>query len=243
MKISEHAIIIKATKFQENSLIIDCFSREHGMLRGLLKGRKAFQMATPCALVHIILKSRLEAHLGMMQVESIRNYASLIGFDRLKLRLINCVLMLCRNLLHERDAHPVMYDSLLVFLESLCDESDTVKLLKSYALLELEIMTESGYGLDLTKCVASNDTHNLIYISPKSGCAISENMGKPYHDKLFMMPAFYLDATIPGDYDNVACALQLNEFFLRKRIFDNCNMRMPEERQGLSNLLNTIKAA
>jgi DNA repair protein RecO (recombination protein O) len=243
MNISEHAIIVKTAKFQENSLILNCFSRDHGMLKGLLKSRKTFQFATPGTLIHLNLKARLESHLGTLQIENIRNYISLICFDRLKLRLINCLMMLCMTLLHERDTHPAIYDNLLAFLDMICEKSDLTEILKSYAVLELEIMTKVGYGLDLSKCIASNHTDNLAYISPKSGCAVSKTAGEPYHDKLFKMPEFYLNIEIPGNYESISEALRLNEHFLNKRIFEINNMNMPEERRGLANILTLAKAA
>lgn len=233
MHLESQAIVIKTARFQENSLIIDCFSREHGIIKGLVKSRKMAQIAAPGTLVHAVLKARLPSHLGMLSLESIRTYLSLIGFDRLKLRLLNCALILCSTLLSERDAHPNLYDTLLAFLEELTAESDSTHTLKTYALLELEMMKEAGYGLDLSKCVVSNATVGLAYISPKSGCAVSTGAGQPYHDKLFKMPAFYLNNAHPTDSESVTLALKINEFFLRKRIFEPNNMRMIEERCGL----------
>lgn len=234
MHIESQAIVIKTSKFQENSLIVDCFSREHGIIKGLIKSRKMSQIAIPGTLVHVAIKARLQSHLGMMHIESIRTYLSLIGFDRLKLRLLNCSLAICTNLLHERDAHPSLYDALLAFLEELSGESGTIAILKAYTLLELEMMKEAGYGLDLSKCVVSNDTENLVYISPKSGCAVSKGAGLAYHDKLFKMPAFYLNKAHVADIESITHALNLNEFFLHKRIFEPNNMRMIEERRGIS---------
>ncbi len=243
MYIEGSAIILKASKFQESSIIIECFSRERGVLKGVIKARKTVQAAVPGTLVHLIFKARLDSHLGTLQIEPIRTYLSLVVFDRLRLKLLNCALLMCAAILHERDAHPNLYDALLGFLEALTEESHKTHILKLYALLELKMMEEAGYGLDLSKCVVTNDTTDLAYISPKSGCAVSGKAGKAYHDKLFKMPPFYLDNANRADANQgdrsqtdlelLKNALKLNKFFLHNRIFEPNNMRIIEERYEL----------
>ncbi|MFX4670159.1 DNA repair protein RecO C-terminal domain-containing protein, partial [Acinetobacter baumannii] len=55
---------------------------------------------------------------------------------------------------------------------------------------ELAMLTELGFGLDLENCAATGETTDLIYVSPKSGGAVSRAAGEPWRDRLLPLPAF-----------------------------------------------------
>ncbi|NEU35624.1 DNA repair protein RecO, partial [bacterium LRH843] len=65
-----------------------------------------------------------------------------------------------------------------------------------YIRFELRLLQELGFGLDLSECAATGAHDHLIYVSPKSGRAVSADAGKPYHDKLLPLPYFlkHMDA-------------------------------------------------
>ena len=44
---------------------------------------------------------------------------------------------------------------------------------------ELQLLSELGFGLDLEQCAATGATGELIYVSPKSGRAVSRAAGAP----------------------------------------------------------------
>ena len=46
------------------------------------------------------------------------------------------------------------------------------------------------HSLDLTACAATGSNDDLIYVSPKSGRAVSASAGEPYHDRLLTLPSF-----------------------------------------------------
>jgi hypothetical protein len=52
------------------------------------------------------------------------------------------------------------------------------------ARFEVLLLEELGFGLDLSKCAGTGVQTGLIYVSPKSGCAVSADAGAPYKDKL-----------------------------------------------------------
>jgi DNA repair protein RecO (recombination protein O) len=82
------------------------------------------------------------------------------------------------------------------------------------ALFELMLLNATGYGLDLLECAATGTAENLIYISPKSGRAVCAEAGEPYKDKLFHLPAFFLDEAADSTTECVASALHITSFFL-----------------------------
>ena len=52
------------------------------------------------------------------------------------------------------------------------------------------------FALSLDKCNATGICENLCYISPKTGHAICETAGKPYHNKLLKMPNIWQEKII-----------------------------------------------
>jgi len=56
--------------------------------------------------------------------------------------------------------------------------------------LELALLAELGFGLDLSHCAASGEESELVYVSPKSGRAVSSKAGEPWKERLLSLPAF-----------------------------------------------------
>ena len=61
-----------------------------------------------------------------------------------------------------------------------------------YVRWELAVLRDVGFGLDLSACASTGVSENLIYVSPKSGQAVSEDAGRPYRDKLLALPDYLL---------------------------------------------------
>jgi DNA repair protein RecO (recombination protein O) len=52
------------------------------------------------------------------------------------------------------------------------------------------MLGELGFGLDLESCAATGETTGLIYVSPKSGSAVSRAAGEPWRERLLRLPPF-----------------------------------------------------
>ncbi|MDR1267167.1 MAG: DNA repair protein RecO C-terminal domain-containing protein [Holosporales bacterium] len=61
-----------------------------------------------------------------------------------------------------------------------------------YILFEREVLSVLGFGLDLTRCAVTGATTGLAFVSPKTGCAVSERGVGPYRDRLLPLPSFLL---------------------------------------------------
>ena len=78
-------------------------------------------------------------------------------------------------------------------LHVLVVDDDPLVLAGNRALLE-----ELGFGLDLASCAATGKTADLIYVSPKSGRAVSAGAGEPYKGRLLALPALVLPRSRPN---------------------------------------------
>src|SRR5439155_3159632 len=95
---------------------------------------------------------------------------------------------LCR-LLPERDPHEPVLEGLITILDHLDDRAISAALI---ARFELDLLAEFGFGLDLESCAATGRRDDLVYVSPKSGRAVSREAGAPWHDRLLRLPRFLL---------------------------------------------------
>jgi DNA repair protein RecO (recombination protein O) len=104
---------------------------------------------------------------------------------------------------------------------------------------ELEFLADMGFGLDLSECAATGATEGLIYVSPKSGRAVSEEAGEPYADKLFRLPAFLIDDQATASRDDIADGFRLSGYFLDRDIFSPQGEPLPAARERLLQRLET----
>jgi DNA repair protein RecO (recombination protein O) len=95
------------------------------------------------------------------------------------------------RLLPERDPHEDIYEMLERTLNDFDDIGEAAIHLIRF---ELAMLAELGFGLDLTTCAATGATRDLIYVSPKSGGAVSRQAGEPWRDKLLRLPPFLREA-------------------------------------------------
>jgi DNA repair protein RecO (recombination protein O) len=110
----------------------------------------------------------------------------------------------------------------------------------AYVKWELGLLQALGYGLDLSQCAASGITDNLTYVSPRTGRAVSQAAGEPYHEKLFPLPSFLRGFGEWRDTD-IREGLELTGHFLSRHVFAHPHSRLliaqpgdlPQARQRL----------
>lgn len=138
--------------------------------------------------VEVTWRARLNEHLGTFNVEPMTQNAAWLMESRcaiLGIQLLGSHL----RLLPERDPHRGLYDALEVMIEHLAKPEIAGPLM---VLFELRLLEELGFGLNLTQCAGGGSNDNLIYVSPKSGQAVSASAGEPWADKLLALPQFLL---------------------------------------------------
>lgn len=240
---SDEGIVLSVRAHGETAAIVELLTREHGRHLGLVHGgrsRKARPVLQIGNHVGITWKARLSDQLGHMQVELIRGYAAAAMDDAAALAGLTSLAALA-HLLPERDPHPSLYEVTQFVLSYLDDGSVWPALLVRW---ELALLDELGFGLDLSRCAASGVNDDLIYVSPRTGRAVSASAGEPYRDKLLALPQFLLPGRkaplAPGD---VTRAFALTGHFLEARVLVPRGLEMPEARSRLlSALARTVDA-
>jgi DNA repair protein RecO (recombination protein O) len=232
MEWTDEGIVLGVRRHGEASAILEVMTREHGRHLGLVRGGAGSRLRPvlqPGNTVGVVWRARLDEHLGHFAVEGLRLRAAglmnaahaLYGLTHL------CALM---RLLPERDPHPALLDDFDDLLDQLAyPHLAAVRI----ARFELQMIAELGFGLDLTECAATGTQADLIYVSPKSGRAVSRTAGEPWQDKLLRLPAFLgddADQAVVVSPDDLAHGFALTGFFLSRHVFEPRGTMLPEAR-------------
>jgi DNA repair protein RecO (recombination protein O) len=135
------------------------------------------------------------------------------------------------RLLAEREPHEALHAAACVIADHLEDKEVAAVLLVRF---ELALLAELGFGLDLESCAASGVREDLIYVSPKSGRAVSAEAGAPYHDRLLALPDFLRTEPLrrAPSIDDLRAGFRLTEHFLRRDLFEPRGLSFPEARSA-----------
>ena len=239
MNWSDEGIVLSVRPHGETAAVVELFTRMHGRHTGLVHGGRSHKKRPVLQTgnhVDASWKGRLAEHLGHMTLELRTGYAGAAMESADALAGLTSLAALAR-LLPERDPHPNLYEITLFVLGFLDDPSVWPALLVRW---ELALLSELGFGLDLEECAATGTNDALIYVSPKSGRAVSASAGEPYRDRLLPLPAFLLKGRRSGtgvSETDVVNGLKLSSYFLEQRVLAPREIGMPEPRIRLETLL------
>jgi DNA repair protein RecO (recombination protein O) len=231
MEWRDEGLIIGVKKYGETSVILEVMTRGHGRHAGLVKGGRSKRMQPllqPGNETMLVWRARLEDHLGLYVLEPTKLRAARLMASAAALQGINLLGALLR-LLAEREPHEALYEAACVIVEHLEDKDIAAVL---FLRFELAVLAELGFGLDLEACAATGTTQDLVYVSPKSGRAVSAAAGAPYHDKMLPLPDFLRPkAQNPSPSLAEICAgFTLTEYFLRRNLFEPRGLPLPDSR-------------
>ncbi|MBI1650631.1 DNA repair protein RecO [Hyphomicrobium sulfonivorans] len=238
MQWTDEGIVLSVKPHGETAAIAELFTRGQGRHLGLVHGGRSRKLRPVLQMgnhVDATWKARLADQLGHVQVELRRGYAAPAMDDALTLAGLSSLCALAR-LLPERDPHPGLFEVAL-FVLSYLDEPEVWPALM--VRWELALLDELGFGLDLSTCAASGASDDLIYVSPKSGRAVSAAAGEEYKDRLLRLPAFLAKKRQAGattDADVVA-GLLLTQHFIEARVLRPREEAMPTARLRLHELM------
>jgi DNA repair protein RecO (recombination protein O) len=230
MRWTDQGIVLGSRRLGESNIIIELMTREHGRHLGLVRGgagRRLRPILQPGNCVSAVWQARLDEHLGLYAVEGLALRAASFLPVSHALYGITHLAELCR-LLPERDPHPRIHAELTTLLDDLLDLRAAAARL---ARFELHLLAELGFGLDLGSCAATGSTAALVYVSPKSGRAVSRQAGEPWKERLLPLPGF-LHAAEAGEpsLEDISAGFDLTGFFLLRHALDPRGLRLPDAR-------------
>lgn len=231
MEWRDEGLIIGVRRHGESSAIVELMTRAHGRHMGIVKGGRSRRMQPvlqPGNTVGAVWRARLEEHLGLYTIEPVRQRAAALMESGLALAGVNLIGAWLR-LLPERDPHEGLFEMVEALADHLTDPRLAPALM---ARFELAVLSELGFGLDLDRCAATGARADLVWVSPRTGRAVSRAAGEPWADRLLPLPAFLSDAS-PGEgasREEIENACRLIGYFLERDVLKPRGMQEPEAR-------------
>ena len=241
MEWSDQGLVLGVRRHGETSAIVELMTRQHGRHLGLVRGgrsRKMRPILQAGNLVNVVWRARLDEHLGYYQIEPENLRAATLMMSKTSLYAVQILTSYLR-LLPERESYSHMYEAANIIL----DHATSTKIVAYFIIrFELALLEELGFGLSLDKCVLSGSTNELIWVSPKSGCAVSAIKGAPWAAKLLPLPQFMVhiasgqyssELPVNASPNELKQAMALTAHFLQRNIYRPRAIKPSDERGKL----------
>ena len=239
MQWSDEAVILNVRRHGDSSVVVEALTRAHGRHLGLVRGGRSRAMAAilqPGNSVALSWRARLDEHLGQLTVEPLRLRAGALIASAEALFLLQ-TLAAHLHLLAEREPHAALHGAVEAALDGLADAAsppnvaDLCALLARFELLLLDVL---GFGLDLSRCARTGATGDLVFVSPRSGRAVSRLGAEGFESRLLPLPRFLLgEAGSNRGPDEIADGLRLTGHFLLRDLYAARTLAMPAAREEL----------
>ena len=237
MEWRDRGYILATRRHGESALIVSALTETRGRQSGLVRGgassrrRGDLQVGN---LMDLTWRGRLAEHLGTFTGEVIHAPAAECLDAPDALAALSAACAVTEALLPEGEEHPAIFHGLAALLACLTGPD----IGSAYVKWELGVLGELGFGLDLSACAATGGNDDLVYVSPKSGRAVSAGAGEPWRDRLLPLPAFLLRGGGAGTAAEVAAGLALTGHFLERHAFDGPRRRLPARERLVERFLH-----
>jgi len=229
MQWTDEGIVLGVKRHGEANGILDLMTLEHGRHLGMVRGAFGSRLKPilqPGNSVSANWRARLDEHLGHYTVEGLRLRAGTLFGPRHAVFGVTHLAALMR-LLPERDSHTALHAALEDLLDRLHDPRMAAPMVVRF---ELQLLAELGFGLDLDQCVATGTRADLVYVSPKSGRAVSRTAGEPYADRMLRLPAFLRETEAEPAGRDLEDGFALTGFFLTRYVLEPRGLSLADER-------------
>src|SRR5262249_5219524 len=237
MEWTDEGIVLGVRRHGESSAIVELLTRAHGRHLGLVRGGAGSRMRPllqPGNGVRAVWRARLDEHLGTYTIEGTQMRAgNLLSLPHAVYGVAHLAAL--ARLLPERDPHEDIY----AMLEQTLDDFDNPSGAAVHMVrFELAMLTELGFGLDLENCAATGETDDLLYVSPKSGGAVSRTAGLAWADRLLRLPAFMRageGSVITFADEDLQDGFRITGLFLLRHVLEPRGQGHSDAREGFIN--------
>jgi DNA repair protein RecO (recombination protein O) len=224
------AVVLEARAHGEGAAVVTLLTEAYGRHAGLAKGGASRAQAAVWQtgnLVEVRWVARLADQLGTLSGELVHASAALAMDDPLALALLRAATSVAEAALPEREAHPRVFRGLVALIAALARGADQA--LPDLVRWEAELLGDLGYGLDLARCAVTGATEDLVFVSPRSGRAVSEAAAGEWRERLLPLPRFLLGQgpSAPADW---LAGLKLTGHFLARDVFGTHHKPLPAAR-------------
>ena len=214
----DSGFLLSKNRYNENSLITDIFTKNHGKVAGIIFGGTSKKLKNYLQIgnkVHVNFNSKNLNNIGYFKVEIREAISPLYFDDSLKLLCISSAMNLIKILTAESQKNEEIYNLIKDFYLLL--KSDNW--IKNYIFWELEILKILGYDIELKNLVDKKIIDNEIQYFSKS---ISDKKN---------VPNFLIEKNENSvDLQSLLNGLKLIGDYLEKTILKPNNLTQPSSR-------------
>ena len=230
MDFQEEAFVLSARAHGDTGAVVDLLTQGHGRRSAYVAGgasRKMRPFLQPGARVVADYRARTSDHLGAARLEPMGEGPSALFDDALALTGLAAAAAVAQGALPEREPHPGVFLAFEALMAAFALPSVWPAI---FVRFEAGLLDDLGFGLDLTRCAATGGVDDLIYVSPRTGRAVSRQAGAPYADKMLTLPPFMLGAQAGLVEGDVEAGFDLTGHFLEQFVFHALNKPLPPAR-------------
>lgn len=230
----DEGVLLAVRPHGETSVIAEIFTAAHGRHLGVVRGGASRRMAAalqPGAQVAVTWRARLAEHVGAFAVEPLRSRAGLVLDDPGRLAALSSVCAVLVRAVPERDPDPALFAATVAALDAACAAPDWPRALMLWEKLLLEA---TGFGLDLETCAVTGAAEGLVWVSPRTGRAVSAAGAGDWAPRLLPLPEALRtgEGGTPADW---AAGLRVTGHFLETRLMaEGAGKGLPEARRRLA---------
>jgi len=233
MEWEDEAYILSARPHGEAGALVELLAESQGRYLVHVAGGSARRMRPvlqPGSRVIARYRARIEGQLGSAHLESMGEGPSELFDEPLALAGLAAATAVVAGALPEREPHPGAFHALEALIGVL-DATDIWPAL--FVRFEAGLLQALGFGLDLSKCASTGATEELVWVSPRTGRAVSRLAGEPYSDRLLPLPPFLISARGGLTKGDVRAGFNLTGHFLEQFVFGPLNRPLPPARTWL----------
>jgi DNA repair protein RecO (recombination protein O) len=233
MEFEEPAFVLAARSHGESGAIVEALTAERGKWAAHVAGgasRRLKPALQPGAKVIFTYHARISDQLGSARIEPLGEGPAALFDDAAALAGLAAAAAVVAQALPEREPHPGVFLAFEALTQALGEAAIWPAVMVRF---EAGLLADLGFGLDLSVCAVTGSTDDLIYVSPRTGRAVSAAAGEAYKDRLLALPLFLLSSQsrlAPGD---IAAGLALTGHFLQTCVFNALNRPLPPARERM----------
>ncbi len=210
--------LLKKNQYNENSLIAEIFTQDHGKISGIIFGGTSKKIKNYLQIgnqLYINFNSKSENRIGYFKIEISKAFSPIYFDDPKKLNCITSAMNLIKILTAESQSNNKIYEAINDFYVILTKSN----WLKKYIFWELKLLSILGYNLDLESITNKRIINNkTLYIAESS-------------TEKKVVPNFLIDNNDNlNDINELLDGLKLVGEFMDKTIFKPNNMSFPISR-------------
>jgi len=226
MSWSDTGYLISKTKYNENSSIVEFYTKVHGKSTGIIFGstskkiKNYLQIGNKFFLNYI---SKNENKIGYFKVEILKVFGPYFFEDKQRLLCLTSSLKLIKILTVESESNEKIFNLLDALFEIIISD----EWIKKYIFWELNLLKYTGYDLNLEKIAKTENTNE------KKRYFVESKTEKKY------VPNFLIEQDLDeNNLNNLIDGLVIVGDYLDKSILRPNNLIYPIDR---TNFINSLK--